>query len=71
MKTLFLLVDLLTDRDSIVACLHSFFTSGTVSTALLIFLGCCQAIRLSFLRGRHPVVSRTQKSAKISEATQS
>ena len=45
MKTLFLLLELLTDSDAIRVVLHSCCTSAVVSVVVLIFVGSYQVIR--------------------------
>ncbi len=47
MKTLFLLLELLTDSDAIRNVLHSCFTAGAVSVVVLFLLGVYQVLRRS------------------------
>jgi hypothetical protein len=49
-KTLFLLLELLTDGDAIRNILHSCFTAALVSVAVLFLLGANQVLRHSCLR---------------------
>jgi hypothetical protein len=50
MKTLFLLLGLLTDSDAIRIALHSCVTSAVVSVFVVIFVGSYQVIRHSLFR---------------------
>ena len=50
MKTLFLLLSLLTEPNEIRSVIQSCFTSGVVSVGVFFVLGCYQAIRRSSLR---------------------
>ncbi len=58
MRTLFLLLELLTDRDAIRNVLHSCFTAAVASVVVFFFLGCYQAIRRSGLRRNTATTSR-------------
>jgi hypothetical protein len=58
MKTLFLLVELLTDRDAMGNILHSCFTAALVSVAVLFLLGTYQVLRHSRLRRNTATPSR-------------
>jgi hypothetical protein len=58
MKTLFLLLELLTDRDAIRNILHSCFTAALVSVAVLFLLGSYQVLRHSCLRRNRATPSR-------------
>lgn len=58
MKTLFLLLELLTDRDAIRNILHSCFTAALVSVAVLFLLGTYQVLRHSWLRRNTATPSR-------------
>jgi hypothetical protein len=58
MKTLFLLLELLTDSDAIRMVLHSSFTAAVVSVVVLIFVGSFQVIRRSLLRRNRRTPSR-------------
>jgi len=50
MKTLFLLLSLLTEPNEIRSVIQSCFTSAVVSVGVFFVLGCYQAIRRSSLR---------------------
>jgi hypothetical protein len=71
MKTLFLLLELLTDSDAIRAVLHSCFTSAVVSVVVLIFAGGYQLIRRSLLRSNCATPSRGLKFQDSWEETKS
>jgi hypothetical protein len=58
MKTLFLLLELLTDGDALRNILHSCFTAALVSVAALLLLGTYQVLRLSCLRRNAATPSR-------------
>ena len=58
MKTLFLLLELLTDRDAIRNILHSCFTAALVSVAVLFLLVTYQVLRHSCLRRNTATPSR-------------
>jgi hypothetical protein len=49
MKTLFLILNLLTDPDAIRNVLHSCFTAALVSVAVFVLLGAYQVLRRSYL----------------------
>jgi hypothetical protein len=71
MKTLFLLLELLTDSDAIRMVLHSCCTSAVVSVVVLIFVGSYQVIRRSLLRRNRAAPSRALKFQKSWEETKS
>jgi hypothetical protein len=71
MKTLFLLLELLTDRDAIRMVLHSCFTSAVVSVVVLIFVGSYQLIRRSLFRSNCATPSRSLKFQESWEETKS
>jgi hypothetical protein len=71
MKTLFLLLELLTDRDAIRMVLHSCLTSAVVSVVVLIFAGSYQVIRRSLLRRNGATPSRASKFQESWEETKS
>jgi hypothetical protein len=58
MKTLFFLLELLTDRDAIGNILHACFTAALVSVAVLFLLGTYQVLRHSCLRRNTETPSR-------------
>jgi putative effector of murein hydrolase LrgA (UPF0299 family) len=58
MKTLFLLLELLTDGDTVRNVLHSCFTAGVVSVAVLFLLVTYQVLRRSSVRRTTPAPSR-------------
>ena len=58
MKTLFLLLELLTDGDAIRNILHSCFSAALVSVAVLFLLGTYQVLRHSCLRRNTATPSR-------------
>jgi putative effector of murein hydrolase LrgA (UPF0299 family) len=58
MKTLFLLLELLTDGDAIRNILHSCFSAALVSVAVLFLLGTYQVLRHSRLRRNTATPSR-------------
>jgi hypothetical protein len=58
MKTLFLLLELLTDRDAIRNILHACFTAALVSLAALFLLAAYQVLRHSCLRRNTATPSR-------------
>jgi hypothetical protein len=58
MKTLFLLLELLTDGDAIRNILHSCFSAALVSVAVLFLLGTYQVLRHSCLRRNTVTPSR-------------
>jgi|HubBroStandDraft_2_1064218.scaffolds.fasta_scaffold01257_5 cytochrome bd-type quinol oxidase subunit 1 len=59
MKTLFLLLDLLTDSDAIRNIVHSCLTAAVVSVAVLLLLGAYQLLRRSCTRPRAVTSSRS------------
>ena len=71
MKTLFLLLELLTDSDAIRMVLHSSFTSAVVSVVVLIFVGSYQVIRRSLLRRNRRTPSRALQFLRSWEETKS
>jgi hypothetical protein len=71
MKTLFLLLGLLTDSDAIRIVLHSCFTSAVVSVVVLIFVGSYQVIRRSLLRRDSRTPSHALKFQESWEETKS
>ena len=71
MKTLFLLLGLLTDSDAIRIVLHSCFTSAVVSVVVLIFVGSYQVIRRSLLRRNRATPSHALKFQESWEETKS
>jgi cell shape-determining protein MreD len=71
MKTLFLLLGLLTDSDAIRIVLHSCFTSAVVSVVVLIFAGSYQLIRRSLLRPNSATPSHALKCQESWEETKS
>jgi hypothetical protein len=58
MKTLFLLLDLLTDSDVIRNVLHTCFTAAVFSVAVLFLLIAYQVLRRSCARRTTPAPSR-------------
>jgi hypothetical protein len=58
MKTFFLLLELLTDRDAIRNILHACFGTALVSVAVLFLLGTFQVLRHSCLRRNTGTPSR-------------
>jgi len=58
MKTLFLLLELLTDSDAIRNVLHSCFTAAVFSVAVLFLLVTYQVLRRSCVRRTAPAPSR-------------
>jgi putative effector of murein hydrolase LrgA (UPF0299 family) len=58
MKTLFLLLELLTDSDAIRNVLHSCFTAGVFSVAVLFLLITYQVLRRSCVRRATSAPSR-------------
>jgi hypothetical protein len=58
MKTLFLLLELLTDSDAVRNVLDSCFTAGVVSVVFLFSIGAYRVIRLSCLRRNTATPSR-------------
>jgi hypothetical protein len=61
-KTLFLLLDLLTDSDAIRNVVHSCFTAALVSVAALFLLGAYQVFRHSCTRRNTVMSSRAWES---------
>jgi hypothetical protein len=70
-KTLFLLLELLTDSDAIRVVLHSSFTSAVVSVVVLIFVGSYQVIRRSLLRPNSRTPSRALQFQERREESKS
>jgi cytochrome bd-type quinol oxidase subunit 1 len=58
MKTLFLILNLLTDSQAIRSVVHSCFTVALVSAAVLFLVGAYQVLRHSCLRGNTAAPSR-------------
>jgi hypothetical protein len=58
MKALFLLLELLTDSDVIRNVLHSCFTDGVFSVAVLFLLAAYQVLRRTCMRRTTPAPSR-------------
>jgi putative effector of murein hydrolase LrgA (UPF0299 family) len=50
MKTIFLLLELLTDGDAIRNVLHACFTAGVISVVVLFLLGVYQVVRRACTR---------------------
>jgi hypothetical protein len=71
MKTLFLLLGLLTDSDAIRIVLHACFTSAVVTVFVLIFVGSYQVIRRALLRRNSATPSPALKFQERWEETKS